>query len=51
MAVDDEDASLDEAIPLRERFAALREARPLPTTTGEKADKAFFDELSADDRE
>ncbi len=34
------------AIPLRDRFAALRAAHPLPPPTGEVADKAFFDELS-----
>ncbi|MDB5361814.1 MAG: transcription factor [Rhodospirillales bacterium] len=37
-----------EAIPLRDRFAALRAMHPLPPATGEKADKAFFDELSGD---
>ena len=31
--------------PLRERFAVLREAHPLPPATGEAADKAFFDAL------
>jgi antitoxin VapB len=36
----------ENAIPLRERFAALRAAHPLPPRTGEVADKAFFDELS-----
>ena len=35
-----------EAVPLRERFAALRAKYPLPPPTGEKADKAFFDDLS-----
>jgi hypothetical protein len=38
---------LDGSIPLRDRFAALRAARPLPPATGELADKAFFDDLSA----
>lgn len=37
-----------EAVPLRERFARLREANPLPPATGETADKAFFDDLSGD---
>jgi antitoxin VapB len=37
-----------EAVPLRERFAALRAARKLPPETGKKADKAFFDDLSGD---
>ena len=35
-------------IPLRERFAALRRARPLPPPTGQLADKAFFDDLSGE---
>jgi antitoxin VapB len=35
-----------EAVPLRERFAALRAKYPLPPPTGENADKAFFDDLS-----
>jgi antitoxin VapB len=37
-----------EAIPLRERFTALRHAQPLPPPTGHVADKAFFDELAGD---
>ncbi len=37
-----------DAVPLRERFAALRAAYPLPAPTGAFADKAFFDELSGD---
>ena len=44
-------AALDraaEAVPLRDRFAALRQAHPLPPPTGEVADKAFFDELSGE---
>ena len=40
--------SLDEAIPLRERFTTLRHAHPLPPPTGHVADKAFFDELAGD---
>lgn len=36
----------EEAVPLRDRFAALRAAHPLPPRTGEAADKAFFDGLS-----
>jgi antitoxin VapB len=39
-----------EAIPLRERFAALRRAHPLPPAAGTTADKAFFDDLSGDVR-
>jgi antitoxin VapB len=44
-------AALDRAagaVPLRDRFAALRRAHPLPPTTGKSADKAFFDELSGE---
>ena len=37
-----------EAIPLRERFATLRGAHPLPRPTGRIANKAFFDELSSE---
>jgi antitoxin VapB len=37
-----------EAIPLRERFATLRRALPLPRPTGQIADKTFFDELSGE---
>ena len=36
------------AVALRDRFAAVRSAHPLPPPTGEAADKAFFDELSGD---
>lgn len=44
-------AALDHAadvVPLRDRFAALRQAHPLPPATGHVADKAFFDDLSGD---
>jgi len=34
------------AVPLRDRFAALRAAHPLPPATGKEADKDFFDDLS-----
>jgi antitoxin VapB len=34
------------AVPLRDRFAALRAAYPLPPATGVAADKQFFDDLS-----
>jgi len=34
-----------EAVPLRERFAALRREHPLPPPTGQAADKAFFGDL------
>src|SRR5882757_4164495 len=37
-----------EAIPLRDRFAALRQAHKLPPATGNLADKAFFDDLSGE---
>lgn len=47
-AVQAELARGKEAVPLRERFASLRTTHPLPPATGEKADKAFFDELSGD---
>jgi antitoxin VapB len=35
-----------EAIPLRQRAAALRTAHALPPPTGKAADKDFFDDLS-----
>lgn len=38
----------EEAVPLRERFAALRAKHPLPPATGRKADKAFFDDLAGE---
>jgi antitoxin VapB len=44
-------AALDrarEAIPLRDRFNALRQAHRLPPATGNVADKAFFDDLSGE---
>lgn len=37
-----------QAVPLRERLAALWRENPLPPPTGRVADKAFFDELSGD---
>ncbi len=37
-----------QAIPLRDRFAALRKVLPLPPSTGKLADKAYFDELSGE---
>jgi antitoxin VapB len=37
-----------QAMPLRERFAALRALHPLPPPAGEVADKAFFDDLSGE---
>lgn len=48
LAVTAELARAEEEIPLRDRFAAIRSAYPLPPPTGLKADKAFFDELSGD---
>jgi len=36
------------AVPLRDRFAALRQAHPLPPATDKRADKAFFDALSGE---
>ena len=46
LAVQAELERAEEAVPLRDRFAALRAAHPLPPSTREAADKAFFDELS-----
>jgi antitoxin VapB len=40
--------SAERAVPLRDRFAAVRNAHPLPPGTGAPADKAFFDELSGE---
>jgi hypothetical protein len=34
--------------PLRDQFAALRAAHPLPAQSGKQADKAFFDALSGE---
>jgi antitoxin VapB len=48
MAVKAELDRAAKAVPLRERFAALRAAHPLPPATGEVADKAFFDDLSGE---
>jgi antitoxin VapB len=39
---------IKESVPLRERLNAFWREHPLPPPTGEKADKAFFDELSGD---
>jgi antitoxin VapB len=36
------------AVPLRDRFAALRASHPLPPATGDAAGKDFFDALSDD---
>jgi antitoxin VapB len=48
LAVSNELERAKNAIPLRERFAALRRAHPLPPATGFLADKAFFDDLSGE---
>ncbi|MBV8456367.1 MAG: type II toxin-antitoxin system VapB family antitoxin [Acetobacteraceae bacterium] len=48
MAVQAELDRIAEAIPLRERFAALRQEHPLPPATGQPADKVFFDDLSGE---
>jgi len=48
LAVQAELNRIAQTIPLRERFAALRAAHPLPPPTGLAADKAFFDELSGE---
>lgn len=47
-AVEAELRRMQQTVPLRERFASLRAAHPLPQPTGKPADKAFFDELSGD---
>jgi antitoxin VapB len=46
MAVTAELGRIAEAVPLRDRFARLRAAHPLPPPTGAVADKDFFDDLS-----
>lgn len=46
LAVRAELERVEEETPLRDRFAALRAAHPLPPATGDKADKRFFDDLS-----
>jgi hypothetical protein len=42
-------AMSEDARPLRDHFAGLRAAHPMPAKTGQKTDKAFFDELSGED--
>jgi hypothetical protein len=39
---------MENAVPLGGRFLALRDACKLPPPTGQRADKAFFDELSGE---
>ena len=48
LAVQAELDRAEETVSLRDRFAALRVAHPLPPRTGAVADKAFFDELSGE---
>ena len=48
LAVQAELRRIAETIPLRERIAAWRREHPMPPATGEKADKAFFDDLSGE---
>ena len=48
LAVQAELRRMAEAIPLRERISAWRKEHPMPPPTGQKADKAFFDELSGE---
>lgn len=48
LAVRAELDKLQNKVPLRQQFAALRAAHPLPPHTGQPADKAFFDDLSGD---
>jgi antitoxin VapB len=50
LAVTAELDRMAEAAPLRERFAALLAAHPLPPATGQTADKSFFDDLCVRDR-
>ncbi len=47
-ALENELRRLDEALPLRERLRALQERVLARPSTGLKADKAFFDQLSGD---
>jgi antitoxin VapB len=47
-AVQSELDRIKETMPLRERLKAFWREHPLPPSTGEKADKAFFDVLSGD---
>jgi antitoxin VapB len=46
LAVQAELDRIREAIPLRERIAAWRKEHPMPSPTGQAANKAFFDDLS-----
>jgi antitoxin VapB len=48
LAVQAELDRIAEAIPLRERIAAWRKEHPMPPSTGQQADKAFFDDLSGE---
>ena len=48
LAVGNELARLDEEQPLRERIAAIRRGVVARGRTGERADKAFFDDLGGD---
>ena len=48
LAVQAELDRADKAVSLRDRFAALRAAYPLPPRTGAVADKTFFDDLSGE---
>lgn len=46
IAVQTERDRADKAVPLCVRFAALRQAYPLPPATGGTADKQLFDQLN-----
>jgi antitoxin VapB len=48
LAVGAELGRLDDEQPLRQRVAAIRRAVLARRRTGERADKAFFDDLSGD---
>ncbi len=45
MAVQNELRRAGEAVPLRERIAAIRRSVLARPSTGKRADKAFFDDL------
>ena len=48
LAVENELRRAEEAVPLRDRIAAIRQTIITRPRTGEQADKAFFDHLSGD---
>ena len=48
LAVTNELSRIDDAVPLRDKIAAIRRSIVARGRTGARADKAFFDELSGD---